>query len=409
MDEQVDVVIAGAGPAGCTAGALLARHGHRVVVLDRGNVPHPRLCTHAIMPAGLPVLAALGVLDQIEAAGAQRWWGVRLLLNGVEISASFPAHLGGAEVLAGAPVARTAATNASGHSWHDARYPFGLSLRRHLLDPILLGAVTRHPVVDVRLGWRVEGLLGREGVVTGVRVREAGGAVRRVFARLVVAADGRLSALARAARLPEWRLPSRHTALIAYVDGIPHEERPYLEGYYRHGRSASLLPADGGLRVAGVMGAAEQWERAMWGERLLAELRAYPGMRHRLRDARLVTDPVPVRGLRNLLRRTARPGFAVIGDAAAQTDPAFGQGIAQALRSGARLAEQADEALRRSDGPVTLSAHRAWELRTLALFPGISLLSAVPPGSMTEQIIGAAGASAPGVTGSALSLALRFV
>ncbi len=91
MDETWDVVIAGAGPAGCAAAALLAERGRRTLLLDRGQVPHPRLCTHAIMPAGLPVLEAMGVLDEVEAAGAQRWWGVKLLLNGVPLRTAYAA------------------------------------------------------------------------------------------------------------------------------------------------------------------------------------------------------------------------------------------------------------------------------------------------------------------------------
>ncbi len=210
MDECWDVVIAGAGPAGCAAAALLAARGRRVLLLDRGPVPHPRLCTHAIMPAGLSVLAAMGVLEEVERAGAQRWWGVRLTLNGVRLEAPLP------------------------RGW--CEHPYGLSLRRHLLDPILLDAVRRQPTAEVRLGWSVEALLGRDGIVTGVRARGPDGETRRIGARLVVAADGRRSRLARLARLPERLLPNRHTALIAYLDGVPREGRPCLEGFYDHGR-----------------------------------------------------------------------------------------------------------------------------------------------------------------------------
>ena len=260
----------------------------------------------------------------------------------------------------------------------------------------------------MRLGWSAEALLGRDGVVMGLRARTPAGVQHRISARLVVAADGRKSRLARAARLHERRLPNRHTALIAYIEGVPREERPRLEGFYDHGRSASLLPADHGLRVAGVMATPDRWPRAEWPERMLAELRRYPGMAERLRDARLASAPVPVRGLRNLLRRTARPGVAAIGDAAAQTDPAFGQGIAWALRSGARLAAAADAALASGSEPISLPARQAWEQRALPLFLGISTLSAVPPGSRLEQLLGASGARAPWTTNLALALALRW-
>lgn len=383
MDERVEVVVVGAGPAGCATAALLAARGRRVLLLDRGPVPHPRLCTHAIMPAGLPVLAEMGVLTEVEAAGAQRWWGVRLMLNGVTVHAPLP------------------------HGW--CAFPYGLSLRRQHLDPILLRAVQRHPTAEVRLGWNVDSLIGTGSAgVTGVRAHDPKGHIHCIGARLVVAADGRRSRLARAARLPERLLPNRHVALIAYLDGVPREQRPCLEGFYDRGRSASMLPADGGLRVVGVMTPPDRWPRAQWPERMLAELRRYPGMAERLRNARLVTPPTPVRGLRNVLRRPARPGFVAVGDAAMQTDPAFGQGISWALRAGSRLAQAADTALASGEGPVfvPVPAGLTWEPVFLPLFLGISLFSAVPPGSRLERLLMASAAGAPITTEAALRLVL---
>ncbi|HZQ36505.1 MAG TPA: FAD-dependent oxidoreductase, partial [Dehalococcoidia bacterium] len=69
LSTATDVIIVGAGPAGCTAATLLGRQGVRVLLLDRAAFPRPKLCTHAIMPAGLPVLERLGVLPALEAAG----------------------------------------------------------------------------------------------------------------------------------------------------------------------------------------------------------------------------------------------------------------------------------------------------------------------------------------------------
>ena len=82
------------------------------------------------MPAGLPVLDELGVLEALEAAGAQRWYGVRLWLNGHEFSERLPER-------------RVA-------------FPYGLSIRRERLDLELLGAARREPLVDVITGARVE-------------------------------------------------------------------------------------------------------------------------------------------------------------------------------------------------------------------------------------------------------------
>ena len=382
MKASANVIVAGAGPAGCAAACLLARAGQRVLLVERGDVPHPRLCTHAIMPSGLPVLDTMGVTAAVEAAGAQRWYGVRLSLNGVAVEAPLP------------------------DGW--ATHGHGLSLRRHLLDPILLDAVRREPLATVRTGCSVEALVGSDGVVTGARLRDRSGHDEQVQARLVVLAAGRHSRLVTASGLPDRQLPNRHVALIAYLAGVPKENRPYIEGFYDHGRSASLLPADHGLRVAGVMVEPGRWPRRCRPEMMMAELRRFPALRDRLRHACLVSAPVPVRGLRNMLRPVTRPGLALVGDAAMQTDPAFGQGIAWALRSGARLAGEAAAALQVSTGPITLPPRWGWEPAMPPLALGISAFSAIPPGSRLEQWLVRSAAASPRTSAAVLRLISGF-
>src|SRR5215210_769897 len=85
LPRAVDAVVVGAGPAGCAAATVLGRAGRRVLLVDRGGVPRPRLCTHALMPSAIPVLQELGVLDAVLGAGAQAWWGVRLFMEGTRI------------------------------------------------------------------------------------------------------------------------------------------------------------------------------------------------------------------------------------------------------------------------------------------------------------------------------------
>ena len=70
--EHVDVAIIGAGPAGSTLAALLAKRGVRVALFDRDAFPRDKLCGEFLSYDALPVLAPLGVLDAIDAAGAPR-------------------------------------------------------------------------------------------------------------------------------------------------------------------------------------------------------------------------------------------------------------------------------------------------------------------------------------------------
>lgn len=385
QQRDTDIVIVGAGPAGCAAAILLARRGWTVDLVDRRDPTAFKLCTHAIMPAGVAVLEDLGVLQEVEAAGACRWWGGRLWLNGVTVAAPLPRR--------------------------GVRFPYGLSLRREQLDPLLLAAARRQPGISVRGGWSVVGLVGAGGHLAGVRAVDATGNERLLCGRLVVGADGRHSRIAQTARLPGRAFPNRHAAWIAYLSGVSEDGRPALEGYYWHGRSASFLPADNGLRVAGVMTPAGAWQPSDAAERLLDALRRFPPLRPRLQHARLVSRPVHVSGLRNLVRVPYRPGLALIGDAAVQTDPAFGQGISWALQSAAASVQVMDRYLRGDTRALARGALLAAlrQPQFLGVFAGTGLLSAIPPGSWLERLLAANAAARPWTTALALRLGLTLV
>lgn len=80
--RQVDVVVAGAGIAGLALAAALAREGVSATVLDAGPgiLPVPRGLV--LQPNGLRVLAELGVLEHLHAAGAQTVRAVRFHASG---------------------------------------------------------------------------------------------------------------------------------------------------------------------------------------------------------------------------------------------------------------------------------------------------------------------------------------
>lgn len=58
---RVDVAIVGAGPAGSTLAALLARRGLDVALIDRDEFPRDKLCGEFLSYDALPVLQRLGV------------------------------------------------------------------------------------------------------------------------------------------------------------------------------------------------------------------------------------------------------------------------------------------------------------------------------------------------------------
>ena len=65
--KQADVIIVGAGPAGCSAAHFLARAGVRVILLDKETFPRDKSCGDGIGRASLAQLARIGLDGWVKA------------------------------------------------------------------------------------------------------------------------------------------------------------------------------------------------------------------------------------------------------------------------------------------------------------------------------------------------------
>src|SRR6266496_4085324 len=77
---ECDVVIIGGGPAGSTAGRLLAEWGYSVLLLTRPESRYPSLA-ESLPPSCRKVFGFLGILDAMDSTGFYKsrgnttWWG----------------------------------------------------------------------------------------------------------------------------------------------------------------------------------------------------------------------------------------------------------------------------------------------------------------------------------------------
>src|SRR5213592_695011 len=64
---RYDAIVIGARCAGSPTAMLLARKGHRVLLVDKATFPSDTMSTHMVRPRGLAALSRWGVLDRLAA------------------------------------------------------------------------------------------------------------------------------------------------------------------------------------------------------------------------------------------------------------------------------------------------------------------------------------------------------
>ncbi|SEF16546.1 NAD(P)/FAD-dependent oxidoreductase [Jiangella alba] len=328
-----DVIVVGARVAGAATALLLARAGLRVLAVDRVAFPSDTVSSHQVQVPAAARLARWGVLDRLVAAGTPPAREVRFDSGRVVLTGRYPSVDG-----------------------VDALY----SPRRTLLDAVLVDAA-RSAGAEVRERFRLEELVWRDGMVTGIRGRGARGPAVTERARLVIGADGKHSAVAAAvgARV-RWSAPVRTFASYGYWSGVP---LPSAELYHRDGHVVAAFPTGDGLSV---VYAATPLARFAAARRDLTAhhltvLDRCGDLGARVRSGVLAERLRTTPDLPNVVRASHGPGWALAGDAGAVMDPVTAQGISHALADAESLARAVVAGL--AGGRPLGAALVAWERR----------------------------------------------
>jgi menaquinone-9 beta-reductase len=333
---MVDVLIAGAGPAGSIAAIRLARAGARVLIVDRARFPRDKLCGDTLNPGALRLLDAAGLRARVEAVSRP--------LDGMLITGNGGVHVRGT-------------------------YGSGLvarALTRRVLDQLLVDAAIAAGA-QFQDGVRVDGPLMDESggcaTVRGAVLCRTGAAARiRLPAQVTIAADGRRSTLAFALGLARHPPAPRRWAVGAYFEGIAGLDT-VGEMHVRGPHYIGVAPV-GEAGLANVCLVTPEREGFANPARLLERhVAADPVLGPRAARARRVTAPAILGPLAVDARAAGVPGLLLAGDAAGFVDPMTGDGLRFAMR-GAELA--ADAALAALEDPGIDAAARLAEARARA-------------------------------------------
>jgi geranylgeranyl reductase family protein len=313
MAFDCEVLIAGAGPAGCAAAIRLARAGRRVVLCDRSQFPRDKACGDGLIADSIGALTTLGLEDAVADA-AYRTNGLLAISPG------------GTEV-------RFEST-----FW---------VLPRRVLDHLLFRAAVDAGAISEQA--IVENPIVENGRVVGAEGRRPGTDARVQFrAPLTMLATGGAAGVLRKFD-PRARSRASGIAIRTYTrpscttisDLVISLERDLLPGY------AWAFPAPDGLLNVGVgaLHAPSNGDERNLRQRLDLLL-AGKGQLGRMLGPQQSATPYQGAPLRTGLTGAefGRPGLVIIGEAVGTTYSLSGEGIGKAMESGMLAADLAREA-----------------------------------------------------------------
>lgn len=354
--ERFDVAIVGASTAGCTAARLYAQRGARVALIERKPSPdaYKTICTHYIQSSATPTIERLGLASLLDERGAVH--------NGVDVW-----------------------TQPSGWINTSPDAPYGFSVTRRTLDPLLRRLAAETPGVELIAGWSAVGLLG-QARPAGVRIEDRSHARREIDAKLVVAADGRDSKVARWARVPGRVKPHGRFFYWGYWRGLrPATERSKM--WLIDPDAAYTFPNEDGLTVVLVAPHRDrlpEFQADLQGayRRMLGALPDGPDMSEATLEGKLLGKLE----LPNVFRPAARPGVAFAGDAALAGDPLWGIGCGWAFQSAEWLVDQTADALDGGDAALDAGLERYRKLHRKRLLPHYLMITDIASGRPINPI-----------------------
>jgi flavin-dependent dehydrogenase len=321
----VDVVVIGAGPAGATVAAILAREGHRVAVLEREKFPRYHI-GESLITGCIPVLEELGVWERMDQIGFRKKYGATLLW-GAEVEPWGFRFADGGEYE---------------HSYQVRRADFDAMLLARARD---MGAtvIEEATVRDVDFeGDRAVGV---------TFARRGGDGVERIAATMVLDASGQGRLIGRRMDLVDWHEDLRNVAVWNYFQDFEPQEGNRAGDIIVENMPGGwfwFIPlSDGTVSVGYVTSIAYLKSSDLSPEELFsAEVSRSVEVRRRTANATMVSGFRTIRDWSYTCTQFHGPGWALVGDAAAFIDPLLSTGVTLAMRGARSVAKAVDETLR---------------------------------------------------------------
>ncbi|WBB77964.1 geranylgeranyl reductase family protein [Micromonospora sp. WMMD882] len=363
VERDADVIVVGAGPGGSATAYHLARHGVRVLLLEKTEFPREKVCGDGLTPRAVRQLIRMGV-DTSPEAGWLPNRGLRVIGGGLRLELDWPDL---------------------------ASFPnYGLVRTRLDFDDLLARRAVAAGA-ELRTGVNViEPVLDDDGRVTGVTAEVGPDKAPASFhAPLVVAADGVSGRFPLALGLTKREDRPIGVAVRRYYRSPAKHDDDYLESWLelRSKGSDALLPGygwifglgDGRVNVGlGVLNSSSAFGKTNY-RRLLTDWLANTPADWGMTDEANAEGPILGAALPMGFNRVPHytRGVLLVGDSGGMVNPFNGEGIAYAMESGEIAAEIAAQALARPAGVLRERALTAYPAELKARFGGYYRLGGI--------------------------------
>lgn len=370
MSTTYDAIVIGARCGGSPTAMLLARQGHRVLLVDKATFPSDTMSTHVLHPPAVAALHRWGILDRLVATNCPPIHTYSYDFGPITIKGS-------------------------------ARPSDGIATsyapRRTVLDKLLVDAAVEAGA-DLREAFTVEELVFDDDRVVGVRGHAKGGSSVTEKAHVVVGADGKHSLVAKAVKAVTYNeVPTLSAAYYAYWRGLP------VDGFEitiraEHERGWAGIPTHDDLTcvvVGGPRANFDTYRKDVEGTYMRA-FELAPEFAQRISGATRETRFVGTGDLPNHFRKPYGPGWALVGDAGYHKDPITAFGIHDAFLCAERLTTALDDvfAARRPWDEAMAGYQRARDEHAGPIYDFTCEFAKIePPPPEMQQLLGAVSAS----------------
>ena len=315
--DRYDVIVIGGGPAGCTAGALLAERGHSVLLLERDAFPRFKI-GESLMPGTYDTFERLGVLDRLNETAFPRKHSVQFYSGSGRASKPF---------------------YFSDNNDHESAVTW--QVLRSDFDELMIAAAADKGAEVVHEA-SAHDVLFEDDRAVGVRAKFADGSIRELSAAVVVDASGQSALISRRLKIvstePTLRKASEGATVIYQTEG--------KDSWFW------FIPLPDDRVSIGVVGDIDhliQNRDADATAIFYEELDKCAPLKARLDDAEEAFAMKVTKDFSYRSKHVAGPGWVLVGDAFGFLDPIYSSGIYLALKSGEWAADAVHDGLSAGD------------------------------------------------------------